>query len=415
MLKLKSQWLALVSGAALLAGPVFAQDSGPLLDLLVRKGLVSDQEAEELRAELAREAHAGVVSSVSGGKSTTNLSISARIQAQYAGLSTDIDGAAADPASTSHFFLRRVYLGLKANLVKDWSANLNYDFAGSTFDAAFVQWKRSDAFVLDLGFRKAPIGLDEWYTSSSNLRAIERSPVTRYFVESNNGRRLGAGSYRTGVFLGGKADNGVFYNVAVTNPERDESSLGVAGIGNNTNNNLAYWANVGYKGKAGEATYTLGASAGFLPDQGGTVVGAGDDLTVYNVFAEIARGGFNLQAEYYGSQNENGVSPTVDASSWGFSIMPSLKLTDPFELVARYSYVDSDGRGVNLSDGIRSAPGGGTMDKMEEWFLGFNYYISGNDVKLQGGYLYGKSKDTPAGGTAKAETQGLRSMVQVAF
>ena len=32
-----------------------AQDSGPLLDLLVRKGLVSDQEAEELRAELLKE------------------------------------------------------------------------------------------------------------------------------------------------------------------------------------------------------------------------------------------------------------------------------------------------------------------------------------------------------------------------
>ncbi len=32
-----------------------AQDSGPLLDLLVKKGLINDQEAEEVRAELTKE------------------------------------------------------------------------------------------------------------------------------------------------------------------------------------------------------------------------------------------------------------------------------------------------------------------------------------------------------------------------
>lgn len=48
--------------AAVAAGVIFAggtsalaQDSGPLLDLLVRKGLISDQEAEDLRAELVRD------------------------------------------------------------------------------------------------------------------------------------------------------------------------------------------------------------------------------------------------------------------------------------------------------------------------------------------------------------------------
>src|SRR5690349_13979880 len=36
-------------------GVARAQDSGPLLDLLVRKGLISDQEAEEVRADLVKE------------------------------------------------------------------------------------------------------------------------------------------------------------------------------------------------------------------------------------------------------------------------------------------------------------------------------------------------------------------------
>src|SRR5438876_11581852 len=42
---------------------IFAQDAGALLDLLVRKKLINDQEAEEVRAELTKEA-----ATTSGGK-----------------------------------------------------------------------------------------------------------------------------------------------------------------------------------------------------------------------------------------------------------------------------------------------------------------------------------------------------------
>jgi hypothetical protein len=70
---------------------------------------------------------------------------------------------------------------------------------------------------------------------------------------------------------------------------------------------------------------------------------------------------------------------------------------------------------VNISDGIRSAPSGGTMNKMEEWYAGFSYFFRGNDVKWQLGYIYGKSNDTITGGTAGAKTQGVRSQMQVNF
>ena len=83
--------------------------------------------------------------------------------------------------------------------------------------------------------------------------------------------------------------------------------------------------------------------------------------------------------------------------------------------MARSTYVDSDGRGLTTSDLIRSAPSGGTMDKLSEWFLGFNYYIRGNDVKWQLGYIRGESKDTVTGGSAKATTDGIRSMMQLNF
>jgi hypothetical protein len=52
---------------------------------------------------------------------------------------------------------------------------------------------------------------------------------------------------------------------------------------------------------------------------------------------------------------------------------------------------------------------------MDEWYFGFNWYIKGNDVKLQAGYIHGESNDTVTGKPASATTDGFRSQVQVNF
>ena len=410
-----TKYAGLLMGVMLLmAATVSAQDSRALIDALIKKGILNQDEATQIQKEMAT-ANAETEVSTSGNKSLKKLSFSGRFQIQYAGLSTDISGPGVDPADTNHFFMRRLYFGFKADMGEGWTGNFNYDFAGSTFDAAFVQWKQSDRMVFDIGFRKVPFGLEEWYTSSGSLKAIERSPGTRYFVESNNGRRLGAGSFRMGLYLGGKRESGFFYNVALTDPERNEDGVaGVVNQGTASTNKLASWGNVGFNGKAKGLTYTLGASMGYLPGQGGKVLGAGDDLTVYNAFADITSGGFNLQLEYFGSDNPHGVSATKNASSRAYSIQPAYKV-GKIEYVVRYSYLDSDGRGVALSDGIRSAPSGGTMNNMSETYLGFSYFFRGNDVKWQLGYILGESDDTVTGGAAKAKNQGVRSQMQVNF
>ena len=55
MLSKKSLWLALSVAAGLCTGTAVAQDSGPLIDLLVKKGIVNSQEGEELRSEMVRD------------------------------------------------------------------------------------------------------------------------------------------------------------------------------------------------------------------------------------------------------------------------------------------------------------------------------------------------------------------------
>jgi phosphate-selective porin len=413
MLKLNFKRLALC-GALILGGAsaVLAQDSGALLEVLVRKGIISDQEAEDIRADLVRDASQPPAIATGGSNYTTRLRISGRLQAQFAGLDTGIKNAPDNP-STNHFFMRRVYLTARADLGPDWNANITYDFAGSLFDAAWVQWRQSGDLTFDFGLRKVNLGYEE-RTSSGSLKAIERSGVTRYFVEENNGRRLGGGSYRVGVFMDGKKGN-FFYGAAVTNPERAVNFTNAAGTGNGTNNGVALWANAGYNRTFEGGTFLIGAGAGSLPDQGGKTVGTGNDMQVYSVYTDVAYGNFGLAAEYLFSNVERGASATADAKPAGFWIQPTFKISEQLEAVFRYSHLDSDGRGVNVSDGVRSAPSGATHDKLSEMFIGGNWYIKGNDLKFQAGYVYGESEDTVAGLPAEAKVHGVRSQLQLNF
>ena len=399
-----------------------AQDSGALLDALIKKGILSNQEAEDIRADLVRENNTIPAHAVGGGKSTDRLSVGMRMQLQYANLGTEVKNVAINPVPTDHFFTRRMYLTLKAGVGGDWGAVMTYDFAGGSYDDAILEWKPTPDLSFNFGLRKVNVVYEE-RGSSGNLKSIERSGVTRYFVESNNGRRLGGASYRIGAFLDGKKEinstTNFVYSAAITNPERKEDCAGAAGIGDNTNNHVAFWGNAGIAGKlANNGTWIAGVGAGFMPDQGGfgtTNFGKGFDLSVYSVYFDMQAGKFGLMAEYLSADVEKGVSLTRDAKPSGFYIQPSLYVTDQFELVARYQKLDTDGRGVNLGDVVRSAPAGPTMNKFDEWYFGGNYYLRGLDLKLQLGGIWGKTKETVTGAPAEAKTVGIRSQLQMQF
>ena len=422
MLKLKSQCLALLGGALLSLSPVLAQDSGPLLDALVRKGILTNQEAEDLRADLVRDNNTIPAHAMAGGKSTDRLSVGMRMQLQYASLDTDIKNVAVGPVATDHFFTRRMYLTLKAGVGGNWGATMTYDFAGGSYDDAIVEWKPTHDLSFNFGLRKVNVGYEE-RGSSGNLKSIERSGVTRYFVETNNGRRLGAASYRIGLFLDGKKElnntYGLVYSAAITNPERDETFAGASATGSNATNRKAFWANVGLTGKLpNNGTWIAGLATGLLPDQGGvsnTNLGRGFDLNLYSAYFDLTAGRFSFLGEYLSAKVERGFSATQDAKPAGFFLQPSFLVTDSIEAVVRYQHLDTDGRGVTLGDVIRSAPAGATMNKFDEWYVGANWYLRGNDLKFQLGALTGKTKDTVTGAPAEAKTVGLRSQMQIQF
>jgi hypothetical protein len=55
------------------------------------------------------------------------------------------------------------------------------------------------------------------------------------------------------------------------------------------------------------------------------------------------------------------------------------------------------------------------MNTFDEWYAGLNWYLRGNDLKLQLGGMYGKTKDTVAGAPAEATAVGARTQVQMQF
>jgi len=127
-------------------------------------------------------------------------------------------------------------------------------------------------------------------------------------------------------------------------------------------------------------------------------------------------------AEYYRADNERGASLTQDAHPSGFWIQPSYRFGS-FEPTLRFSFTDSDGRGLVPGDLVRSAPNvaGLTFDRMSEWYAGVNWYPVGNDlrheVKVQAGYIYAEStrRLTGPAGVSKLATDGFRSQLQVNF
>lgn len=415
--------LAALVGALFATSLVCAQESGALLNALIRKGILTNQEAEDIRADLIKEGNTVPAQAFALNKSTDRLSVGMRMHLQYASLGTEIDGAPIRPVYTDHFFLRRMYLTLKAGLGANWDAIVTFDFAGQSYDDANIGWHPNNDLNFYFGLRKVNNCYEE-RASSGNIRAIERSSVTRYFVEANNGRRLGAGSYRIGAFLEGKRElsNTLTFNYtgAVTSPERNETWSGSAGFGDNTSNHVAFWGTAGFTRKLANGSIIAGIGSAYLPDQGGFGIanlGRGFDLTEYSVYADVTAGPFSFMGEYLAADVERGrATPgNANATPRGYFLQPSFLLTDTVEAVVRYAWLDSDGRGVTLSDVVRSAPSGGTMNQCAEWFAGVNWYLKGNDLKYQLGGVYGKTKDTVAGAPAAAKAVGVRSQLQMQF
>ena len=116
----------LLSGAA-----ARAQDNGALLELLVKKGLITDQEAEDVRADLVRENAATPAGKLKLSTPLTELELYGDARVRYE-IRTAEAGAPdtltrPDDNTQRNRFRYRLRLGVRGTLVDDWFFGLRLE------------------------------------------------------------------------------------------------------------------------------------------------------------------------------------------------------------------------------------------------------------------------------------------------
>ena len=411
---------ALLSLAALYSN---AQDKATL-DLLVSKGVITKEEASKLSK--------GNVKIVAKDKNVKGIKITGRVQTQYENINVEGFGAAgtSHAVSKNDFIMRRLFLGAEANLGSGWSGTVVADFGRSGDDKNYLE----NAYItkaidwellhgkLDIGYKKVNFGFEE-NTSASKLLSVERSLATRYWTEGNNGRRLGFGARHTGIFWNGKIDEieGLEYGAAVTSPYNDNPTE----IPSSADNTLAYWANVAYSGSIEEdISFKIGVNFGYSPDTTSTNV-SGGSVWGLNPYVTANLYGFNIWGEFLISGIENGdITRTEDATPMGVKVGIEYRFDigewGKIGPTVRYSWLDTDGRGVSVSDGIRNAnnaPGYSSFYAAQSVYAGVNWYIMDDSVKFQLGYEWAQFNGTPSNKSASnfAESNTVRAQMQILF
>lgn len=417
---------ALMAGAVLSGVCGYAQDKATL-DLLVKKGVISQDEA----AAVAKQSTL-IVSPKE--KTTKKLTISGRVQVQFDYITDDDKRAnVANPAATQQFMIRRANLAIGADLGSGVSGVVDMDFAegaGNTsqissgslqnFDKVYIAKKFDNIGVAKAGYDKVNFVLEE-NTSASKLKPIERSVATRYFDEnwsSTTSRRMGFGARHTGLFWDGEVESmkGLTYGAAVTNGLQSVTSYNTG----NSAQGMGYWLNVAYENKINEIDYKVGLNTGYSQNANSTATSSPTlDMWGFNPYAAIKWKKFEMPAEFILGSIQNGRPGNQEAMPWGVNITPSYKFTDQWEGVFRFSYLDTDGRGAQISDVERNAPSTGLIyDKACTFYVGVNWYIIGNALKISAGYEFAQFTNAIASGSnsgADANANALRAQIQLLF
>jgi len=318
--------------AALVGSVSYATSNDALLDLLVKKGVLTDSEATAVAAEL-KEENKGVTFS-SKGKETVKLRFNGRMHFQYDSLDSEDNGA--DVASTNHFYFRRLRLGAKATHENGLFAETVVDFAENdlSIDKAVAGYEFSEAFTGMVGYQKVPFGFQET-TSSSKIKTIERSAANRFLADD-----IDFAGRHTGLHAKGNLGGGFSYAAAIVNGAQGEGSrlLGTA----QASNDLAAFGRVQWSGN----DLTLGVDVGhqsnndeikidLTPGDDGDDVFDDQDVTAFTAYANYKFQGFDILGEYFSADMDD----QEDAE--GYSLRVAYKF-DKFEPVFRYSHLKND-------------------------------------------------------------------------
>jgi phosphate-selective porin len=313
-----------------LTTPLKAQQNDELLKLLIKKRVLTQQEADSLKAQAALDAQKKPTADLENQHGIylgRALQISGLIQARYQGFQQS--------TAINSFDLHRARLDVKGDLTDNWDYEVYTEFAGTTkLLDAYTDYKVADFLKFTAGQFKVPFSLES-LIADSQLELIDRSQVvealagrSKDVIGNQNGRDIGAqvsGSflklnglyffdYTFGVF------NGAGYDVTTDN--------------NNHKDIAARLVIHPVKG--------LGIGADFYNglDQWGTPL-KNQTRNRRGIDGRYEYGALTLTAEY-----DRGTDGTINRNGW-FGQAAYFVWARKLQLVARYDTYDSNTAVIN--------------------------------------------------------------------
>ncbi len=403
----------LVAGAAVAAN---AQDKA-LLETLVKKGMLTQQEA----AQIAKES----VAVTPAAKSTKSIKIFGGAQGWYSwgkeSLKAGANTSGASFEQTSGFTLRYVKLGVEADVGGGWTATVVTDFGTEGKDKNYldkvVASKKVDYDYLNgtlqLGLRKVNMGYEQNMCDFGQL-AIERSIATNFFTRAE-GKNFG--SRTVGVFWDGNIVqvDGLYYSLAAT------SGVSEGGTNNFITNAqdssaLSFWASVGYKNvakvKGEDLAYDFGVNFGYAP-QGATYVAQKGSVWGINPYATANWRGFTVIGEFFLQQIEDyATNAGITRTPLGANVTVAYKMDigewGALEPVARASYVTTNGLTVDGPTGTDAINQASTL------YIGANWYPA-SAIKTSIGYEFGYYDQGDSAEVERVFGNTVWAQVQVLF
>jgi polyhydroxyalkanoate synthesis regulator phasin len=390
MIKNSIKTLVLLGSLAIGAGSIAcAQDSGALIDALVKKGILNDQEAEDIRADLGRD----FATQASAGKldiasSITKLKISgdARVRYQNDNEQGNPAGVAGDRDRNRYRY--RIRFGVLADLGPKWSAGFrletassatstNADLGGGTdnfdktgdgvyFGQAYLNYRDADflgADALDLRFGKLPHkffnpGVNGfWIDSDINFEGLAQE-----LVYNDVGLKESTLSVRAGQFV--LNNNAANSGAGPTGTTSDTGSTGTGSKG--VEPSMLLMAQVEYAAKVSATTFWKAAptivafAAPSGHDRGANNAAAqASDTAVYNDLATVllpfeytmalgekpisfyATYGYNIFGDDRANRMAAGVAPVeADSNIYNLGVRyGENKFAGDYQLTAEYRHI----------------------------------------------------------------------------
>jgi phosphate-selective porin OprO/OprP len=303
---------------------------------------------------------------------------SGRYQHEFAALDADEGGL-------DEWNVRRMRLGPRMTLFRTVTLHSEVELNPQEHDPLYVrftdfylQWARSGRLAITVGKQGVPFTVDG-ATSSKELITIDRSNLTNnmWFPQE----------YMPGVSVSGKVTRWIYRAGAYSSGEANRE-FGEFDGGNFTLGVLGY-----------DFADSLGVKEALLtgnyvyqqPDARNTFTRRLEHVTSLNF--KLDAGGWGARADVSAAAGYLGQSDL-----WGIMLMPFVNVTDKFQIVGRYTFLDSANPNGVLLGTYENRVVTGRGDLYNEGYLGANYYFYGHKLKLQSGLQYADMNDSAADG-----------------